>query len=133
MNELVEWLRGVLDEIERRTIRYRDEHPGEPCTTDIEGNPTGQYYSEYEPCERHIAAAEATPYRDAEFGLRQVEATRRILGEYATAAVTLEELEQDHDDAQYEWLPRYQVLGEVVKLLALPYAGLPGYREEWRP
>ncbi|GAB3817721.1 DUF6221 family protein [Micromonospora zhanjiangensis] len=53
---------------------------------------------------------------------RDIEAKRRILDEAANYSPELE-----HGD-NGEW-----ALGMVLRLLALPYAHRPGYREEWRP
>ncbi|MFI9824435.1 DUF6221 family protein [Streptomyces sp. NPDC052013] len=50
--------------------------------------------------------------------LREVEAKRRILTAY-------ENYDQD--------APELDVPYSVIQLLALPYEGRPGYREQWRP
>lgn len=50
--------------------------------------------------------------------LAECEAKRRIVSRIATA--------DPHPDARY-------MLDLVLRLLALPYADHPGYREEWRP
>jgi len=48
--------------------------------------------------------------------LAEVEAKRRIVDEWAS-----------------EYYEHRAALGRAVRLLALPYAEHPGYREEWRP
>ncbi len=54
--------------------------------------------------------------------LAEVDAKRRILDEAAAYSPELE-----HGD-NGEW-----AFNRVVRLLALPYAGRPGYRDEWKP
>ncbi|MGW4222984.1 DUF6221 family protein [Streptomyces bauhiniae] len=49
--------------------------------------------------------------------LRETDAKRRIMERYAW-------LREHGDTGDIAW---------VLPLLALPYAGRPGYREEWRP
>lgn len=125
MTDLVEWLRAALDDVERATIRYRDGHEG-PCVNFEGQDPSG--YDEYESCARHIATAEATPYRDAAFGLREVAAKRAIVAEHDLA---YDNLKRHPDDlATKGWL-----LGTIraMRLLAAVYADRPGYDPAWAP
>lgn len=110
--DLVAFLRARLDEDHTAVLRYRDGHEG-PCLNYRGQDPEG--YDEYDSCYLHIEAAEATPYRDVAFGLADIDAKRRILNETWGG--------RDHQDL---WVHH-------VRLLALPYAGHPDYREEWRP
>lgn len=64
----------------------------------------------------------------AEQALREVEAKRLILDEYEKA---LDRRRLFRDDVASAGALLQMVA--VVKLLALPYADRPGYREEWRP
>lgn len=63
--------------------------------------------------------------------LGEVEAKRRVLDEY-TRACHMERVTHENDDpGKWEWLARSEALERVVQLLAQPYAGRPGWREEW--
>jgi hypothetical protein len=62
--------------------------------------------------------------------LAEVEAKRRILDEFKPR------VDQMDATIEGEWGMGNYPSGEsdlLVKLLALPYTGHPGYREEWRP
>ncbi|MFD8545696.1 DUF6221 family protein [Streptomyces sp. NPDC059649] len=61
-----------------------------------------------------VHAAEHDPARV----LREIDAKRRMLGRINSHAAVMG---QD------------EVHGDLLRLLALPYADRPGYREEWRP
>lgn len=67
-------------------------------------------------------AMAATDRASAKWKLFDIAAKRRII-ELRLAAGATEAL---HADA---WV----VLGDVVRLLAAPYANRPGYQESWRP
>jgi hypothetical protein len=60
--------------------------------------------------------------------LADVAAKRAILDAFVEA-----EHEADKDDCDFEASNYASGLSEAVALLALAYAHLPGYREEWRP
>jgi len=63
---------------------------------------------------------------EAERVLSEVAAKRKLLNAYATVA--------DNDINETEYAHGYaNALGEAVRLIALPYADHPGYRQEWRP
>jgi hypothetical protein len=51
-----------------------------------------------------------------------MEAKRKLLDDYAEATAN------DVDGSGWA-----SALGHTVRLLALPYADQPGYREKWRP
>lgn len=61
--------------------------------------------------------------------LAEIDAKRQLLAEYEQAAryakTTWGQSSADQS--------RARTLGKVVRLIALPYADRPGYREEWRP
>jgi hypothetical protein len=126
MGELVEWLRAQLDEDRAALLRYRDGHEG-PCLNYKGQDPA--HYDDHDSCVLHLEASEGTPYRDAEFGLREIDATRQVLDEH----------EQADRYARTTWgqsnadQSRARTLGKVVRLLALPYVDRPGYRDDWRP
>lgn len=60
--------------------------------------------------------------------LREVEAKRRIVDEYAERA------HYDNEDWHYEGATgRIHGLGEALRFLASVYSDHPSFREEWRP
>ena len=63
--------------------------------------------------------------------MAEIEAKRQILDAYVRE---LEDYEQYKDDA-HVWASSREsdTLERVVRLLAVPYAEDPGYRDEWRP
>lgn len=141
MTELVEWLREQLEADKKAIVRYRDGHPGEPCTNSIKHDPGGLNYDEYDSCERHIKAAEASPYRDPSFGLADVDARLRVLDLHTTRTsiwwpddecidVEVCVVCSGHD---YEKEDDIKAPCQTVRLLALPLAARPGYLSEWRP
>lgn len=89
---------------------------------------------------RHIA--EHDPVRV----LLELNAKRQLLAEYTKTVGRLEEIavllsrlrdkDQDPYLTEVEWasvVHRRDTLHEVLRLLALPYADRPGYRQEWLP
>ncbi|MFF7550912.1 DUF6221 family protein [Streptomyces canus] len=151
MDELVRWLGEQLDEderIARAAISVVGDVPGAANwrfgnaftdeggtywqittrTPDIEGfgpvELVGSGMSGGGAHEPEIArhAVEHDPARV----LAEIDAKRQLLTAYAHAA--------DRDVNEVEYAHGYaNALGEAVRLLALPYASRPGYREEWRP
>jgi hypothetical protein len=117
MSDLIAWLRGCLDDDERRIAAYRDGHPG-PCLN-YEGQDPADH-TPYDTCYLHIQTAKATPYRDVEFGLAEVDAKRRILDDCEEYVVSGTEAATDG------------LAGRTLLALAQPYAGRPGWQEEWR-
>ncbi|MGW0905068.1 DUF6221 family protein [Streptomyces sp. NPDC002853] len=78
--------------------------------------------------------------------LREIDAKRQIVNGYALSAQAVDELAvrreklktEGHDlfmtDMELESaIVRRDTLSGALRLLALPYADRPGYREEWRP
>lgn len=65
--------------------------------------------------------------------LAECEAKRRIVAEYVEAAHLSHRLQDEGSDEKWEWIAREAALERVVRLLALPYADHPDYREEWKP
>lgn len=64
--------------------------------------------------------------------LAEVDAKRRIIDQYEQLRADVAHWrglgDEDAAPVATEW-----AYGEVVKMLALPYADRPGYLEEWRP
>jgi hypothetical protein len=133
----VTWLRAQLDDDERVARAAADygaewtyssgsifpgddsRHPGAIAT--------GTYGELEEQYGEHIAR------HDPARVLRQVERDRRILDDIVDRIDGLE----DAADHEYRVQPRTEsevyVSDALVRLLALPYADRPGYRDEWRP
>lgn len=128
-DDLITWLRAVLDAQAAALIRKRDGHEG-PCINYEGQDPADR--DEYDSCARHIAVAEATPYRDVAFGLAEVDAKRRILDWLADDAGFNLPATKTQAMSQEEWY-RVTLARATIKLLALSSADRPGYRDEWRP
>ena len=118
--DLVQFLRDRLAETEAAVLRYRDGHEG-PCINFKGQDP--KHYSEYDSCALHLEAAEATPYRDATFGLAEVEAKREQLKLHSAEP-------GQHPD--YCWYDKHQLPCPSLRLLALPYADHAGYDASWK-
>jgi hypothetical protein len=135
MDELVEWLRAQLDEDGRilRAASWCDDADSWRAAVSQYGTPSRpdgpRWYVEDsledgvittvdpqasgdEGVARHIA--EWDPARV----LREIDAKRRALGRINSHAAVMGR-DEVHDD--------------LLRLLALPYADRPGYREEWKP
>lgn len=111
MDELVCWLGVQLD---TDAAKAQSAKPG-PWHADggsvYATHPTDEV-ADYSESAEHIA--EHDPARV----LREIDAKRRMLGRIHSHAAVMG---QD------------EVHGDLLRLLALPYADRPGYREEWRP
>lgn len=114
-DDLVTWLRAQLDE-DDADARRRDFHTG-MCSRFLD--PGGDCSCDYSD---HVLA--------------EVEAKRRILDRVEKAAASAAM------PVGYDAVARLEKslakvtapeLDRVVRLLALPYADRPGYRDEWRP
>jgi len=139
MDELVEWLRAQLEideEIARAAAHYeagnwttKGGHPVSVADELVEQADTFErvvVFDEGSPSEEqahHIA--EHDPARV----LREIDAKRQVLAEYEQAAryATTTWGQSNADQS------RARTLGKVMRLLALPYADRPGYKESWRP
>lgn len=136
MDELVQWLGEQFDEDEQVA---RDACHGGPAnwTTDgsypvsVAGLPRGAdvfteavAFDEGSPSE---AQAEHIALHDPARVLREIDAKRRIATQMAsTLSCAAGDSEVDHYGALVD-------AEQTLRLLALPYADRPGYREEWRP
>ena len=116
-----------LNEAATSVLTYRDGHQG-PCINYL-GQPPAAY-DEHDSCALHLAAAEATPYRDARFGLADIALKRSLLEEHTPdlqAATRGDEVTPmtvcriDGDDCS------------VTQHLAALYSTHPDYQESWRP
>ena len=125
MDDLVRWLSAQLDE---------DERIARAVHGPVDGPLGKTWWTPEEVKTRlcddqiHMSDAQHIAAWDPARVLREIEAKQRILVE--------------HRQTQPRWCAVCDVPGDyqgreyactTVRLLALPYADRPGYREEWRP
>jgi hypothetical protein len=115
MDELVTWLRAQLDEDERKVAAMQRETRRVQTAPIFQGHPPNW-----------LAGVDifVSPTR----WQAEVEAKRRML-DLADPGV-MKALGTQDPDFRDGYVTAHE---DVVKLLALPYAGREGYREEWRP
>ncbi|MEU0671341.1 DUF6221 family protein [Streptomyces sp. NPDC006172] len=150
MDDLLAWLRAQLDEDER-IARAATLGPwvqsgiGDYGWAVDFGRPGAGV--ETEDSEQGLADADFIAAHNPARVLREIDAKRQILDLYATAvskraalrARMREVIDVDHDEfsrlhrQESELIEAAEHFAPAVRLLALPYAGQPGYREEWRP
>jgi hypothetical protein len=131
VSELVEWLKAQLDEDERVARAVLD--------LAVRVFPAPEFAIEYHWAlvRRHQNGARGVTYEPGAPSparvVAEVEAKRRIIAEHqplvsgSCRVCTV----WDEDD---DWQARgFLFPCPTVRLLALPYADRPGYREEWRP
>jgi hypothetical protein len=134
VDDLVTWLRAQLDEDER-VAREADSGRWLPEDKGITFEYRADDFHGGEAQARLVADTRANQWHIANWDparvLAEVEAKRRILDLHH---VTEFESEPDHDPmgagcaecGHFDWPC------ETIRLLALPYAGRDGWREEWR-
>lgn len=147
MDELVQWLRVQLDADDRLARQACGDDGwvvGERalcgCCVDIRSGKGALVCTLDDRDAPHIA--EWDPARV----LREADAKRQVLGRYDKAGQAVEELSarrnllhaRGEDVLMVELglesaIHGRDALAGVLRLLALPYADRPGYREEWRP
>jgi hypothetical protein len=136
-DDLVTWLRNALDDDERMARRLQDNRPG-PWSIDVDypGEPAGgtavlDVHRELVAVARGGYVGDYMSERSPDLVLRDIAAKRRIIELCEPPLIDV--------SSPGECPPRYiegrgASWGEpVLRLLALPYADRPGYREEWRP
>jgi hypothetical protein len=125
VEDLVQWLSAQFEEDERIARRAGDSFRQIGETGVIiatEGDRAEECASaNWAGVAEHIVA------QDPARVLREIDAKRRILAEVYPEVAKAEEMIQD------EWHSGGDTDGDLLRLLALPYADRPGYREEWRP
>ncbi|MDQ0758659.1 DUF6221 family protein [Streptomyces canus] len=136
MNDLVQFLRDQLDE-EQRVAEAAPRGPwavtdagsivdadGGRVVSSVGGALDGRVSRWPEgPVVAHVLA------HDPARVLREIDAKRKLLDEFEQAdRYSRTTWGQSNADQS-----RARTLGKVLRLLALPYADRPGYREEWRP
>lgn len=118
MDDLVTWLRAQLDEDERvarealawRDDRMTDHEYAWSLTSRLNGRPK----------RHHVIPGAPTPARV----LAEVAAKRRLLQQFELRAAAVRGIDGVQTGGVWD---------DMLRLLALPYADGPGYREEWRP
>lgn len=131
MNDLISWLRAQLDADERALLRRQEGHPH--CLN-FEGQSPADY-TPYDSCYLHVQEAEATPYRDVEFGLRQVRAHRAILNRHGFETDERDGTPPFHycltcgSGEPHEYPTRWPC-ATLLDLVSI-YSDRDGYRAEW--
>lgn len=139
MDDLMQWLGAQLDEDERvakaanagpwsvNDETYAETIYAADGTDVVAGGRWGGEASVFNDTEDALHIVRHDPARV----LREVEAKRRILAE------VVPEMNRMDDQLETEFgtpsNPEPYESGKLLRLLALPYADRPGYRDEWRP
>jgi hypothetical protein len=113
MDDQIAFVRRCLDAQHAALIAYR-HHRADPTNCDN--------WDVHDSCSGHIRTAEATEYRDADYGLADIEAKRRILDLHS------ERMPGECDACNER---QYGYPCPTVRLLAQPYAGRDGWQPEW--
>ncbi|MER5916207.1 DUF6221 family protein [Streptomyces sp. NPDC001982] len=151
MDELVQWLGEQLDEDER----IAQAAPGptwehRQARGDFDVSAVFEDYVAVADPERNTVvysdvSAELLPFalrHDPARVLREIDSKRRMVARYEASLERSVEFRRRADVGAENEAQKAQrsheniqllVLLDVVKLLALPYADRPGYRNEWRP
>lgn len=144
MSEITDFIKAQYDRIEKRergryTVRYPLKAPCPACSDRPDGFESGRVGVDeirLDPCGHAIPNdqfvelyAESNP---DPFVLADIESKRRILNEVVDEATSLD-MSVDNDRRVG---PRDEVaepyLGDMLlRLLAAPFSGEPGYKEEW--
>lgn len=121
---LVEWLSAQLDVDQRRAEAWEHDNPddgGYYACPAVQTEPYGDLPWGEENCDCGLAARRG-------FTLADIATKRRILAEVVPS------IDQMDTKIAEEWGGYCKGLGDqLLRLLALPYAGRDGWREEWRP
>lgn len=147
MSDLIAWLRGCLDD-EERVARAASTENGPTWYVGGErdvlaDNPSDTPYVACGPWGGGIDAATADHIarHDPARVLAEVDAKRRILDEHGASGGTCRtccgepdrEVRWDGEEEAVEWARADKPWPcPTVRLLAQPYAGRDGWREEWR-
>lgn len=117
MIELVDFLLSAIAEDERRAEVAANLHADEPPERSWDTIVRGLEDAGWDPRAAGRLDQHVTTWDPARV-LAECDAKRRIVAEYTETSATYDEL---------------ATMEAVLRLMALPYAHLKGYREEWRP
>ena len=164
MDDLARWLSAQLDEDERIAKaatpgpwRAHDTHlgqyghaatvlSGEGNDTDLRAWLPSMSQEPWDEARNVWADAEHVAAHDPARVLREIDAKRKLLGQYVSAAKSVEDLGAARDRLSAQGrdtlmtglelesaIHRRDTLRGVLRLLAAPYSDRPGFREEWSP
>lgn len=136
---LIPWLRAQLDERQERAERAQpgpwavspSEMPGEFVVHGVSRRTGRRDPARVATTHGLRCAAEDAEYiadQDPDFVLREVEAIRKIVGECENQAAW-----ESTTGRKYPATTAWALAVTTLRVLALPYADRPGYREEWKP
>ncbi|WP_328436853.1 DUF6221 family protein [Streptomyces sp. NBC_00444] len=135
MDDLVQWLRAQLDKDREIAIAAKRQIGDD---WDIGDEPYGFILSDgdtvayYEEAGGHSAMCRAAAVHAAEHDparvLREIDTKRRMIDTF-TSRYEASNASSTSTATGAHWV----MLADTLRLLALPYAGRPGYRAEWRP
>ncbi len=130
MDDLVQWLRAMLDDDEQIARRATARQPGGESW--VYGSEGVRASSGLGVATRAVPVhGEHIARHDPARVLREIEAKRRILNEIVPR------MNQMDDQLEAEFgtpsNPDPYESENLLRLLALPYADRPNYREEWAP
>lgn len=128
VDDLVKFLGARYDEAWKALIAYR-EHRERGDHVNYKGQDPADYDG-YDSCSRCIATSKAALYSDIGYGLAEIEAKRRIIDEHLAVGRGDVCYSLCHEKAP--GVPQ-SFPCRTLRLLALPHADHPDYREEWRP
>ncbi|MEU0030773.1 DUF6221 family protein [Streptomyces sp. NPDC006335] len=127
LDEVWDFCHARLDETATALVEYRDGHKG-PCINRPGQNPAD--YDDHDSCCLHLAAAEASPYRDVQYGLADIAFKRLMLEEHEpdlqaavkdSTVTPMIVCRTDGDDCPF------------TQGIAALYNTHPDYKESWRP
>jgi len=128
VDDLVQWLRAQLDEDAARALAALSELDGPELGADWEYD--GRYVSTVR--ERTMVAVGSQDFMGPTVGAHiAAHDPARVLREIDAKRRAVDYLVEEIENAEVWWYD--DKLIPVLKLLALPYADRPGYREEWAP
>jgi len=127
LDEVWAFCHARLDEAATALLELRDGHKG-PCINYDGQNP--EDYDAHDSCALHLAAAEATPYRDTGFGLADVAFKRLELEEHEPS---LQAAVKDDVVTPMMVCATDGTDCPFIQRLAALYANHPDFKESWRP
>lgn len=136
MDELVRWLGGQLDEDERIARAVEDRSAPWDGQWMADGNSAVRTYNGHVLFYRHGSGplkpglADHVAEWDPARVLREIDAKRKVLDWLED--VRAEAVDPENGYVDPERGQDAATLRGVVRMLALPYADRPGFREEWR-